>query len=574
MERTVPRVASEEIELYLRTYYSLLRATAGVHIRTLVEAHAGMDSLLHHDAQARTPDMSALIYCLLRLPSVIPHVEEVVLGQSVAVFERNGMDNIESWQEVNAPARRRRCFYDGESTLACLIASRSDIDDIVPMLTALQIEWNKLHRLMQSLPAAVDLKKADNDERVQEEVAAALAMSLEDLQRLASIWGDDFTERLQDIARSTVKFRVRSLDASLSAYRKATHNWWDRIEAERPDMIERPLYFISSNTHSLVNMLTGFALQHQDELIDYVETSDDADLREEWAGIQEEQVPSSRENFLYYVLKKYCQTEQGRPLQEARADVEAQCKILRIPSKHSFDLEAQVFELAALDVEAIDPRLRPKDVGFLKESDALILNVDYPLGLAAYDILSEVSEHAGELLGVYILGKAATLNAVVGDVMIPTVVHDEQSRNSYMFGNCFDSDDVSPYLVYGTVLDNQKAVTVRGTFLQNSSYMDVFYREGYTSIEMEAGPYLSAAYEMYRPKRHPIDEIVNLYELPFDLGILHYASDKPLSKGKNLGAASLSYFGMDPTYATSIATLRRVFERERQRLKAGTKLPV
>ena len=573
MERTVPRVASEEIELYLRTYYSLLRATAGVHIRTLIEAHAGMNSLLHTDAQARTPDMSAFIYCLLRLPSIIPHVEEVVLGQSVAVFERNGMENIESWQEVSAPARRRKCFYDGEAILACLIASRSDIDDLIPMLTAFQIEWNKMHRLMQSLPGSVDLKQIGHDAGIQEQVASVLSMPLEDLQRLGSIWGADFSARIQDIANATVKFRVRSLDASLSAYRRATHNWWDHIQAERPDLIKRPLYFISSNTHSLVNMLTGFALQHQDELIDYVETSDDEDLRREWADIQEQQVPSSRENFLYYVLKKYCQTEQGRDLQEARAKVEAQTEILRIPSQHSFDLEAQVFELAALDTEALDPRLRPEDVAFLKDSDALILNVDYPLGLAAYDILSEVSEHAGRLLGVYILGKAATLNAVVGDVMIPTVVHDEQSRNTYMFSNCFDADHVAPHLVYGTVLDNQKAVTVRGTFLQNSSYMDVFYREGYTSIEMEAGPYLSAIYEMYRPKRHPMDEIVNLYELPFDLGILHYASDKPLSKGKNLGAASLSYFGMDPTYATSIATLRRIFALEQQRLKAGTKIP-
>jgi len=272
------------------------------------------------------------------------------------------------------------------------------------------------------------------------------------------------------------------------------------------------------------------------------------------------------------VLKKYCQTDQGRTLQSARAKVETQCRILRIPSQHSFDLEAQVFELAALDVHAMDPRLRSEDVAFLKNSDAVILNVDYPLGLAAYDILSEVGEHAGQLLGVYIIGKAATLNAGVGDVMIPTVVHDEQSRNSYMFSNSFDADDVAPYLVYGTVLDNQKAVTVRGTFLQNSNYMDVFYREGYTSIEMEAGPYLSAIYEMYRPKRHPMDEIVNLYELPFDLGILHYASDKPLSKGKNLGAASLSYYGMDPTYATSIATLLRIFEREQQRLQSKSNI--
>ena len=97
--------------------------------------------------------------------------------------------------------------------------------------------------------------------------------------------------------------------------------------------------------------------------------------------------------------------------------------------------------------------------------------------------------------------------------------------------------------------------------------MHVFYREGYTVIEMEAGPYLSAVYEMYRPKRHPVNEIVNLYGLPFDIGVIHYASDKPLGKGKNLGAGSLSYFGMDATYAVTLAILRRIFQLERQRLQ-------
>jgi hypothetical protein len=97
--------------------------------------------------------------------------------------------------------------------------------------------------------------------------------------------------------------------------------------------------------------------------------------------------------------------------------------------------------------------------------------------------------------------------------------------------------------------------------------MDVFYREGYTDIEMEAGPYLSAMYEMYRPQRHPINEVVNLYGIPFDVGILHYASDTPLSKGRNLGAGSLSYYGMDSTYGVTVAILRRIFDLERKRVQ-------
>ena len=72
---------------------------------------------------------------------------------------------------------------------------------------------------------------------------------------------------------------------------------------------------------------------------------------------------------------------------------------------------------------------------------------------------------------------------------------------------------------------------------------------------------------MARPKRHPVNEIVNLYNLTFDLGILHYASDTPLGKGKNLGAGTLSYFGMDSTYAANTAILRRIFMLEKARLK-------
>ena len=97
--------------------------------------------------------------------------------------------------------------------------------------------------------------------------------------------------------------------------------------------------------------------------------------------------------------------------------------------------------------------------------------------------------------------------------------------------------------------------------------MDVFYREGYTDIEMEAGPYLSAIYEMNRPQRHPVDEVVNLYGVPFEVGILHYASDTPLSKGKNLGAGSLSYWGMDATYGCTLAILRRIFQVEQARIQ-------
>ncbi len=566
MERTVPSTASDEISLYLRTIYSLLRTTAEFQISALEETHAATSSALHPDARKSTLDTSAFIYSILRLPDCMPDVRSVILGQSVTVFRQHGYNAIEKWQDVSARARRRRCFFNRKDTLACYIASRSDLDDMIPTLVAYQIEWNKLHLLLQRWPAGLTWRAVEEDADAFQALAEVLEVSVEDLERLRTIWGRDFSANLQRIAHKRSRIGVRLLSGSLADYRLATRLWWDNIEKVCPDLNDRPVYFISSNTHSLPNLLTGFALQHQPELEQFLDRKENRDLKDEWESITSRQVPSSQENFWYYVMKKYQQSSEGRHLVRGQVKTEAEVGIQRVASEHYFDVEAQRIELNKLNPEWLDPRLSEHDYSWLEKSDALILNIDYPLGMGAYNLLVKIAEHAQPILGVFIMGKAATLNGRLGDVVIPNVVQDEHSQNTYLFQNCFKAEEVAPYLQFGTVLDNQKAVSVYGTFLQNPRIMDVIYREGYTDIEMEAGPYLSAVYEMARPKRHPVNEIVNLYNLSFELGILHYASDTPLSKGKNLGAGTLSYFGMDSTYAATVAILRRIFRLEQERL--------
>ena len=573
MERTVPTRASEEIDLYIRTMYSLLRSTTRVRIRSLEEVHAGMNSSLHPLARQEQPDISSFIYANLRLPDCMPEVKAVLLGQSATVFEQFGYQLSEDWVEVSARARRRRSYYDGQGLLACFIASRSDIDDVIPMLTAYQIEWNKLHYLLTKVSdETLDTSTLETPED-QSNLAVHLRISVDELRRLQTIWGDGFIPMLKRIRTQKMDLEVQLFSGSLNEYRRATRFWWDHIEASLPDIARRPVYFISSNTHSIPNLLTGFALTQQDRLTHFLHTAGDEDLLGEWRDINQEETPSRPENFLYYILKKYQATSQGMDLNQAQSAYEENNGMHRFPSEQAFDIEAQIIDLAALNPETIDPRLSPASLAgsptdwtFLKKSNALILNIDYPLGLAAYNLLVKIAEHTCPLLGVYIMGKAATLNGRRGDVMIPNVTYDEQSSNTYMYSNCFSASDVSPYLIYGTVLDNQKSVSVLGTYLQNAQIMQVIYREGYTDIEMEAGPYLSAVYELFRPTRHPVDEIVNLYGVPFDLGILHYASDTPLTKGDNLGAGALSYFGVDSTYATSLAILRRIIQREYDRV--------
>ena len=81
---------------------------------------------------------------------------------------------------------------------------------------------------------------------------------------------------------------------------------------------------------------------------------------------------------------------------------------------------------------------------------------------------------------------------------------------------------------------------------------------------MEAGPLLSAVYEASHPTRYPMGEHVHFRDVPFDLGLIHYASDTPYTQARTLGSRSLSFEGIDSTYAATVAVLRRILTLEAQ----------
>src|SRR5574338_52656 len=116
MDRQPPRATSDEIDLYIRTYYSLLRSSGEVRVRGFEESHMYSASSLHEGARDPAPDAAGL--------------------------------DVRRWDRVRTRGRRRPLAWDGGGTLAAFVTSTSDIDDLVPILTAYQIEWNKLYRLI------------------------------------------------------------------------------------------------------------------------------------------------------------------------------------------------------------------------------------------------------------------------------------------------------------------------------------------------------------------------------------------------------------------------------------------
>src|SRR6476661_3496508 len=126
------RQASDEVELYHRTYTTLLRSSGETLLRVLEPSHAAMN------------------YSLRRLPASIWKASVIVLGQESVQFARAGFGRIEDWESLEAPARRRRWYDSGSGVLAVLLASTSDLDDAIPSLVAYQLEWNKLNTLFRA----------------------------------------------------------------------------------------------------------------------------------------------------------------------------------------------------------------------------------------------------------------------------------------------------------------------------------------------------------------------------------------------------------------------------------------
>lgn len=562
-----------DVELYIRTYNTLLRSSGEISLKALVQAHYNIDSSLHPDARSPYPDMSALIYSVLRLPTSIIHCNHVLLGQSEDVFLQHGIP-VKQWHNVTASARRRKWFFDGKETLAAYVASVSDMDDIIPTLVAFQIEWNKMYYLLHADPTTMQLLEThmDHSSPVFAEISKVLSERLhiasDDWQRLEVIWGDNLWRNLHTIGKAKKSFSLRMLGGSHVGYVRATRQWWAPIEEQLNSMHlqDRPVYFMSSNTHSIVNLLSGSLLRREDELVDYALNGPDPYLRAECRKLQEGAVPGNWQNFLYFTAREWMRnTGAGKEFARHRYQEERERGIVHIGARHSIEIDAQICELAKLRPEDIDPRCRMPHLQYLAKSDAVLLNIDYPLGMAAYRMMREIMENIRHIRGIYILGKAATLNGSIGDIMISNVVMDEHSQNTYWLDNCFIAPEVQPYLIYGSILDNQKAVAAKGPFLQNRQYLDFFYQANYTVVEMESGPYLNAIYEDQYLTRYPASENINLVRLPYELGILHYASDTPYTRGKNLGAVSLSYFGMDATYASTVAIVRRIISHEIQR---------
>src|SRR6185503_12487233 len=179
-----------------------LRSSGDVRVRAFEESHLFSRSSLHLGAESPQPDLAAFAYSAGRLPECMPRIRRVVLGQSPMQFRAAGLP-IERWEVVRTRGRRRPLRWDGGATLAAFIASASDIDDLVPIITSYQLEWNKLRERL----LAARISDVSDDAQLADAIGGAEAVL-----RLRGALGPRSNDILADMLHHDCDLFVRLLD--------------------------------------------------------------------------------------------------------------------------------------------------------------------------------------------------------------------------------------------------------------------------------------------------------------------------------------------------------------------------
>lgn len=490
---------------FIRHYrQSLSSSPDGVLLSTFDDAYKAMTPLIHSQVNSPSPDPDGLSYAKNRLPDCVSQIDKIIFVSNLN-FDSNLFD-IKSSLRVSSPARRRLMYFDEKSTLLVLLNSFSDLDDIITCL---------------------------------------LAFRLESLKNRLTV--NEFNPRL-------ILSSVNESDFSSQA-----NQWWsDNISKSLYlSLTKEPVYFVSSNVHSLVNIMGGFLSQKQTYIFDFV-ANNYPDIYQKWFDSKVEHDIYQTNDFLYYLSEKFL-SERPEFIREKQA-YETKLGIINLPASDSIPINLQIIPLKIFaKSQNLDPNLQLNRQNFSDRPGAII-NIQYPLGIAAKYILDNFFNYFSSPRGVYIIGKAAILNGSVGDIQIPNIVLDEITNNIYKFNNIFNTffpfkNNISQ------ILQNQKAVCVYGTLLETESQINSYKKSQSNIIEMESGHYLASIFQKYLIDGPIVNSSYYTAEnLPLDLGIINYASDNPLTE--NLSHESLDFRGIETTYLSSLTVLQRIINLE------------
>lgn len=529
---------------------------ARIEIAEILGSYCAMQPSLHR--YCNTPDVvdvEALLYAADRLPSSIHRVQEILI-QSDAPDKLPEMAGV---VRLADGARRRPTFQVGPDIIIVVAREgRTELLDLITLLCCYQLEAGKIARLLQGSKLYADLvdslRQAPQSLEQRNRLIARLAFELgttDDLMvALDRQWDGELLETLQALTESPPAYLARlHREYTFEASRSRAREWAANLKrgVDALGATSGPLHILSSNTHSTVNLLAAYALQVEDEIWEWAtqHSVNRAMLAE---------LNQRKPNITYFLLREWLKAHPQRVAEKQAW--EQDMGVIDLADEYYTGVHAQVIQLAKVDPDKADPRLR-ESLLELQSSQSLLVNFDYAFGEQAGILVEQLFKAFRERVKSFsIMGKAGTVVGGRGGILLPTYLLKEGSRDVYdlPFGNALGEEDLID-LELGAVHSGGPMLTVAGTILQNEEML-IYYRENWNilGLEMEGIPYIRALHQCL--KREWLCR--NLQVL-----VGYYASDAPLEVGETL-SKELDFEGIRPTYGLNLAILRKVLASEKQ----------
>ncbi|MCL2293815.1 MAG: cyclic nucleotide-binding domain-containing protein [Spirochaetes bacterium] len=522
-----------------------------IEIRQLIPFYKDMEPAMHKLLSREDEiDTSVLDYAVKRLPSNVTENFVYILTDELYAHIP------EPWKlfdPVPAPARRRRSWkMQNGQTMMLYRPGITDLLDLITCLCVFVVEAEKIrkklseHRILLAIKNHISRNEFEKDKKKADAVfLKTLPFSPRELAGLKTIWPDDTVKYIYNVAihsgifslvikKQVDLYNTRRAEMWLSQIGDAVKNLTGYKVSELPEDVN--IHVISSNTHSVLNCLNHKLISRIDEVISWGEKTQHQALSQKWFN---------KYDLLYALSKDYINEKD----EDGTLKLDNNDGVIRVERTASTGIQVQLFSLNKLKDKISDPGLPP----IPKNSNAIILNIDYAFGQQAEEIMRSLLLQFGQRISsINIIGKAGALVGKRGDILLPDVFI-EQSEDLFQSveNKALSTINRLQKRLDGTKIHKGPMLTVDGTLFQNTMMLS-FYRHIWDCIglEMEGIYYLRQIIEGNQHGLIPQNLFTNFF---------YYVSDLPADPGSQLSTVMELSEEMPPLYAVTREILTDIF---------------
>jgi CRP-like cAMP-binding protein len=245
-------------------------------LNDLLDGYLALKSILHTHATDSVIDFDALDYVLPRLPDNVTTLSDLILTEELPAIYRDVQD------VIRLPSQRssKRGFYAiaPGKTLTVLRDSSSDSVDLVTKLCIYGVEMKKIRQRLAGLPTLASLARLAALGGTADEIRAMLAslpFDAEEIDHLRKFFKEDLLRRLYETVTQAGEMHLYFQKPGNRYAATSTDLWLNRIRQAMNDMLpaaamatQLEVHIISSNTHSVINCLSGWIHNRFDRIME------------------------------------------------------------------------------------------------------------------------------------------------------------------------------------------------------------------------------------------------------------------------------------------------------------------